>query len=130
MLASHTPHVVVGVSDIDRARQFYEGVLGFAGGVSMPGGLLYEVGDGTVLVYQTEHAGTGKATVFGFELSEDDFDAEVAQLRTAGVDFTSFDMDGLTWDDGVGHMGSAKAAWFSDPDGNAISMSSGIRDLA
>ena len=129
MLVNHTPHVVVATSDLARAQQFYEGVLGFSGGVPMPGGLSYAVGDASVLVYETDVAGTNKATLFGFELDAADFDAEVAALRDAGVQFATFEMDGLTWDNGVAHMGEARAAWFSDPDGNAISMSSGLRDL-
>lgn len=128
MLASHTPHAIVATSDLVAARAFYEGVLGFSGGVSTPDGMIYPVGAGSVMVYQTAFAGTNKATALGFALDSDAFDAEVAALRAAGVSFDTFEMDTVTWDDGVAHLGSGKAAWFRDPDGNAISMSSGLVD--
>lgn len=130
MLVAHTPHAVIATSDLARAREFYESVLGFTGGEATPGGHLYPVGAGWVMVYQTEHAGTNKATVLGFTMEGDEFDVEVDQLRAAGVTFDSFDLDGVTWQDGVAHMGVAKAVWFRDPDGNAVAVSSRISEAA
>jgi catechol 2,3-dioxygenase-like lactoylglutathione lyase family enzyme len=126
MLVEHTPHAVVATSDLDRARHFYEQVLGFSGGEPTPGGYLYPVGSGFVMVYLTQHAGTNKATALGFTLDDDVFDVEIGALRSAGVQFDTFEMEGVTWEDGVGHMGVAKAVWFRDPDGNSIAVSSRI----
>jgi catechol 2,3-dioxygenase-like lactoylglutathione lyase family enzyme len=128
MLVQHTPHAVIAASDLERSREFYERVLGFTGGESTPGGHLYPVGAGFVMVYQTQYAGTNEATALGFTLDSDAFDAEVDGLRNAGVEFDTFDLDGVTWQDGVAHMGAASAVWFRDPDGNSIAVSSQISE--
>jgi len=128
MLSSHTPHAIVATSDLAAARAFYEGVLGFSGGVTTPNGVAYPVGSGSVMVYETTFAGTNKATALGFELDADTFDAEAAALRAAGVSFDTFESEMMTWQDGVAHIGSGKAAWFHDPDGNIIAISSGLFD--
>jgi hypothetical protein len=52
------------------------------------------------------------------------FDAEVANLRTKGVTFQTFDAEGLAWDDGVATIGDMKAVWFEDPDGNILNLDS------
>ena len=128
MLADHTPHAIVAASDLARSREFYERVLGFTGGEPTPGGHMYPVGAGSVMIYQTEFAGTNKATLMGFTLAEDVFDAEVSSIREAGVEFETFDMEGVTWRDGVASMGAAKVAWFHDPDGNPIAVSTRITE--
>ena len=128
MLVEHTPHAIVATSDLDRSREFYERVLGFAGGEPTPGGYLYPVGAGSVMIYQTDFAGTNKATLMGFALDADAFDVEVGNLRAAGVEFDTFEMEGVSWEDGVALMGVARAVWFRDPDGNPIAVSSRITE--
>jgi hypothetical protein len=55
-----------------------------------------------------------------FRLSRADFDSTTAALRAAGVAFDTFDAPGVTWQDGVAHMGDYRAVWFRDPDGNVL----------
>ncbi len=129
MLADNTPIAVAPTTDMGRARAFYEGVLGFAGGEEEPdGGVRYRSGSSFVMVYPSEFAGTNKATAMSFDLAAEDFDDEATRLRAAGVTFDTFDMDypGATWQDGVLSMGEARAAWFRDPDGNIIAMATGL----
>jgi hypothetical protein len=84
------------------------------------------VSEGTILVYESEYAGTNEATAASFEASTAAFDAEVAALREKGVPFQTFEMDGVEWNEGVASMGdSLKAVWFSDPDGNILNVSTG-----
>jgi catechol 2,3-dioxygenase-like lactoylglutathione lyase family enzyme len=122
MLSDHRPFPAIAVKDLDRARQFYEGVLGFASSGNAPDGILYRAGDGGFLVYPSAYAGTNKATAMGFAVDEDRFDAEIAELRSKGVTFQTFDMDGMTWDDGVATAGGMRSVWFEDPDGNIINV--------
>ena len=116
------------VKDIGRAVEFYEGVLGLEP-QEMPPGMpedamrIYGCGEGTALfVYvSAENAGTNKATLAGFEVS--DFDAVHAELKESGVVFEQYDTDEMKTDeDGVMDAGPFKVAFFKDPDGNIYSI--------
>jgi catechol 2,3-dioxygenase-like lactoylglutathione lyase family enzyme len=123
MLSDHTAIPVIAVTDMERARAFYEGTLGFTSGVDVPDGVHYRTSNGGFLVYPSAYAGTNKATAISFQLSGDAFDAEVAALRAAGVELQTFDLPGdATWTDGVLSDGGMKAAWFADPDGNVLNV--------
>lgn len=122
MLSDYTPTPSLAVADVSRAREFYEGVLGLVPAGEAADGVLYTAGAGRILVYPSAFAGTNRATAASFEVPTDAFDAEVAALRTKGVTFQTFELEGLTWDDGVATMGDAKAVWFADPDGNILNI--------
>lgn len=123
MLSDHSALPVLAVTDMDRARGFYEGTLGFRSTGDVPDGVVYGTSNGGFLVYPSSYAGTNKATAITFQLPGAAFDAEVAALRAAGVSFQTFDLPGdATWDDGVLSDGSMKAAWFADPDGNVLNI--------
>jgi catechol 2,3-dioxygenase-like lactoylglutathione lyase family enzyme len=112
------------VSDLARARDFYEGKLGFDPGEPQGEAMVaYSLGDGTgLMVYVSDHAGTNKATLAGFEVP--DFDSIFAELRERGVEFERFeDESGATTnDDGVIDAGDYRVAFFKDPDGNIFSI--------
>lgn len=123
MLPDHAAIAVVAVTDLDRARAFYEGTLGFTPGREVPDGVLYRAGGVDVLVYRSSFAGTNKATALSFQVPPDAFDAEVADLRARGVTFQTFEMEGITWEDGVAQMeGMGRGVWFADPDGNILNV--------
>ena len=123
MLADHTAIPVLAVTDLDRARAFYEGTLGFTPTDGAPEGVIYRTANGGFLVYPSGYAGTNKATAISFQLSGDDFDTEIAALRSSGIEFQTFDLPGdVTWADGVLSDGTMRAAWFADPDGNVLNV--------
>ena len=122
MLSDHTPVTTLAVTDLERARAFYEGTLGFTPQEGAPDGALYRAGGGTFLVYPSQYAGSNKATAMSFALPADAFEAEVARLREQGIAFQTFDMDGLEWHDGVAQAGPMRAVWFADPDGNILNV--------
>jgi catechol 2,3-dioxygenase-like lactoylglutathione lyase family enzyme len=114
----------VPVSDLARARKFYEEKLGlvpkeeYAGGA----GLLYECGQATVFfMYTSAGAGTSRANQAGFTV--EDLDAEMTDLRAKGVRFEEYDMPGLKTVNGVNVGGGAKSAWFKDSEGNILAIS-------
>jgi len=115
------------VSNIESAVAFYEGVLGLEP-QEMPAGMeddmrLYACGEGTQLfVYESpENAGTNKATLAGFEVS--DFDAMHTGLKQRGVTFEQYDGEDMKTDpDGIMDAGEFKVAFFKDPDGNIFSI--------
>ena len=121
MLTQFAVHPTIPVSDLSRAQEFYEGVLGFAGEQDL-GGVFYSAGDSRFLVYPSASAGTNKATAMTFEVPSEAFDAEVATLREAGLVFQTFEYEGISWDNGVASMGEMRSVWFADPDGNVIAV--------
>ena len=126
MLGDHDPIATLAVKDLERARAFYEGVLGFSPTGDAPDGVLYSAGSGAFLVYPSSFAGTNKATAVSFQVPVDRFDAEIDALRGKNVTFSTFEVDGITWDDGVATMGEMRSAWFEDPDGNILNVETGM----
>lgn len=128
MLGDHTPTATLAVSDLDRAREFYEGVLGLSPVGDPPEGVMYSAGQAALFVYPSAFAGTNKATAVSFMVPADAFDAEVAALRGKGVELLTFDAPGMSWDDGVASMGdgAGRGIWFSDPDGNILNVDTGM----
>lgn len=125
MFGTTPMHPVLPASDLDRARRWYSEKLGLDPvEEDKYGGLQYETGGGTFLVYRSEFAGTNQATAAGFRV--DDFDGAVAALRANGVVFEDVDFgDFGSSVDGVISMpgGTDKAAWFKDSEGNTLSLS-------
>ncbi|WP_421741502.1 VOC family protein [Cellulomonas sp.] len=131
MLSDHASMPVLAVTDMERARAFYEGTLGFTSAGEVPDGVVYGTSNGGFLVYPSAYAGTNRATAISFQLPTDAFDAEVDALRAAGVELQTFDLPGdVTWTDGVLSDGDMRAAWFADPDGNVLNVETHPADAA
>lgn len=123
MLSDFDPVPTLGVSDLQRARDFYEGVLGFPLQSDLPEGVTYKAGSGSLFVYKSAYAGTNKATAVSFRMSVEAFDDEVGYLLGRGVSFLTFEADGITWQDGVASFGEqGRSVWFEDPDGNILNL--------
>ena len=126
MLSSYTPVATLPTSDRSRARSFYEDTLGLTVANDGIGGVTYACGSGHLFVYESAFAGTNRATSVTFDVPIADFDTEVDALRGKGIEFMTFEMEGMDWNDGVASFGSdAKAVWFTDPDGNIVNLSAG-----
>ena len=122
MLGTKDAAATLAVSDLERARDFYENTLGLEVVREVPGAVLYRSGSSTVLVYPSEYAGTNQATAASWSARED-FDAIVDDLRQKGVTFEHYDDLPETTRDGDVHvMGEFKAVWFKDPDGNILNL--------
>ena len=102
----------VPVTDIKRARAFYEGVLGFKPGMESAGGMWveYEFGNGTFAIgcYGDAWKPSADGTCIAFEA--DNFEAEVTRLKSLGVKFAMEPMPTP-----ICHF-----AIINDPDGNKI----------
>ncbi|MCB0912900.1 MAG: VOC family protein [Propionibacteriaceae bacterium] len=123
MLADHAPMPTLATADLARAREFYEGTLGFTPADDVAEGVLYRAGNSSFLVYPSSFAGTNKATSMSFNVPSGDFEAIVGDLRGKGVDFDTFDLPVGTWTDGVADFGNGmKGVWFTDPDGNILNV--------
>jgi catechol 2,3-dioxygenase-like lactoylglutathione lyase family enzyme len=121
-LSEHRVEAVVAVSDLERAKRFYEGGLGLAPGEDEEGGVRYTCGEGTrVFLYLSpEHAGASGATLAGWFV--DDLDAEMAGMAARGVEFERYDGPVATDERGVFDAGRFRAAWVKDPDGNTLAL--------
>ena len=108
------------VSNIDRAREFYEGKLGLEPSPMGDSMVSYSCGADTgLMVYVSDYAGSNRATLAGFEVP--DFDAAFSELRDRGVAFERYDFDEMD-DEGVLHAGDFRVAFFADPDGNIFTI--------
>jgi catechol 2,3-dioxygenase-like lactoylglutathione lyase family enzyme len=126
MIGSAPVSAVVATTDIARAREFYGGTLGLkASSEAMPDPsvALYECGGGsTLLVYERETAGDSAATCANFSVG--DVESAVEGLRANGVVFEDYDMGEIKTENGILRMGDFAAAWFKDPDGNILGLTS------
>ena len=103
------------------ARKFYEGTLGLKRTPSSePGVQEYQSGKADVLVYESQIAGTNKATAATWAVK--DLEAVVRDLKAKGVRFEHYDFPGGTRTGDIHETGRTKAAWFKDPDGNILAV--------
>jgi catechol 2,3-dioxygenase-like lactoylglutathione lyase family enzyme len=121
MFESADAHATIAVSDLDRAKKFYEGTLGLKSIDERSDGIRYQTGGGTwFLVYPSQFAGTAKSTYMTFEVS--DVEVAVKELRDRGIVFEEYDFPGLKTVDGIAEIQGVKGAWFKDPDGNILAV--------
>jgi catechol 2,3-dioxygenase-like lactoylglutathione lyase family enzyme len=122
MLAGKDAAATLAVSNLERARDFYENTLGLEAVQEPPGAILYRSGNSVVLVYPSEYAGTNKATAASWAVGAD-FDSIVQALTDKGVTFEHYDdLPETTREGDVHRMGDFKAVWFKDPDGNILNL--------
>lgn len=118
MLGNREATASLGVKKIDVARRFYEGTLGLKKlPGEEPGVLVYKAGSSTVLVYESQYAGTNKATAVTWDVGKD-VGGIVKALRGKGVTFERYDIPGTTREGDIHVQGKRRLAWFKDPDGN------------
>src|SRR5213596_1787521 len=121
MLQNSPLYSYIPAKDLERARRFYEGQLGWTARQTISGGVVYEFADGTAcFLYPTPNAGTSKASQAFWEVA--DLEREVAELKARGVRFEEYDMPGLKTRDGIASTASNKAAWFKDTEGNIMAL--------
>jgi catechol 2,3-dioxygenase-like lactoylglutathione lyase family enzyme len=107
------------VKDLARARRFYEDSLGLEPLGERPDGKFQYRSGGTTLALFPKPDGTrAEHTAVSFRV--DDIGAAVSSLAARGVVFDDYDLPGLKTVEHVCVLGSEKAAWFEDPEGNIL----------
>jgi len=129
-LGHHRMNASIAVSDMERARTFYEGKLGLvAATTGADGSKIYETGGSVgLMVYPSpEHAGRATATMATWYV--DDVEQMVDVLSARGVTFEHYEgvLDGgfdySTDAKGISpRAGGGRIAWFKDPDGNTFAV--------
>ncbi len=120
MLKEPVITTILQVKDGAAAVEFYRDRLGLNyTGQNVEGQEMFALAGGASLALMpgSEAMPTGK-TEISFEVS--DIVAEIAELEDNGVEFADYDLPGLKTVEHVCVLGSEKAAWFEDPDGNVL----------
>lgn len=110
----------VATADADRARGFYEGVLGLTLREDSPFALVFDANGLVLRIQKVPSVAAAPYTALGWNVT--DVRETVAGLMRRGVVFERY--PGLAQDDlGIWRSpGGAQVAWFRDPDGNILSL--------
>lgn len=121
MLGDSEAMATLAVKNLAAARKFYEGTLGFKV-VHTEGdqAVSYKSGKSRLLVYQSQYAGTNKATAATWMVT--DIESLVKDLKVRGIAFEHYDMPGVTRKGDIHTAGTLKNAWLKDPDGNILAL--------
>jgi predicted enzyme related to lactoylglutathione lyase len=115
----------IPVSNLARARKFYEEKIGLKTKEAYAGGVVYECGLGSLaFMYPSAGAGTSKASTAFWAVN--DVAAEVAELKARGVEFEEYDRPEIKTVNSIATGGGAKTAWFKDSEGNIMAVSQRI----
>ena len=121
MLKDAPIRAYIPATDVKRAREFYEGVIGLSPKEAYAGGVVYACGGAEVFLDPTPNAGTSKASQAFWQVA--DVAAEVKELKARGVKFEEYDFPGFKMVDSILSGGGAKTAWFKDTEGNILAIS-------
>jgi len=120
MLTGAVVTTILQVREGTEAVEFYRDRLGLEyKGRNAEGQEMFALGGGSSLALMPGSSvePTGR-TELSFEVG--DIVAEIRDLAGRGVAFADYDLPGLRTVEHVCVLGSEKAAWFTDPDGNVL----------
>lgn len=121
MLSTNPIIGVIPTQDAARARTFYEDTLSLRF-VSQDNFATVFDANGTMVRITNVGPFTPAAfTIFGWQ--SQNIEQDVADLTAKGVTFSRFDFLGQDHAGIWSAPGGAKVAWFTDPDGNTLSLS-------
>jgi catechol 2,3-dioxygenase-like lactoylglutathione lyase family enzyme len=114
-------------TDLEASRRFYADVLGLELLDSNPSTNVFDANGTRLRVIRVEQLGEVPYTVLGWRV--EDIHATIATLESRGVEFLrypGFEQDAAgVWRAPSGNL----IAWFSDPDGNGLSLEQPSVDL-
>jgi predicted enzyme related to lactoylglutathione lyase len=119
MLTNAAVTTMLPVINMDRARTFYEKSLGLTpSGLQPDGKFIYRVGGSTLALFPKPEGTKADHTAISFQVP--DIAASIAVLEKAGVVFENYDEPDFKTVNHVCVLGSEKAAWFKDTEGNYL----------
>ncbi len=117
MLGNRHFTAMLPVTDVTRARRFYEETLGLHPGRTTPtGDVLYQLEGAEFALYPRATPPQSDHTAMSWDVP--DVRAEVKDLRARGVRFEEYPE--LHTKDGILEEKGETCAWFKDPDGNIL----------
>jgi catechol 2,3-dioxygenase-like lactoylglutathione lyase family enzyme len=124
MLGDKDASANIAVKNLEVSKKFYEDTLGLTQIDTEEEELIaFKSGNTTIYVYQSPNAGTNKATAVTWVVGED-LENIVRKLKTKGVMLEHYDMPYMTRENDIHIFGDMKVAWFKDPDGNILNITS------
>ncbi|MCI0679844.1 VOC family protein [bacterium] len=120
MLQNFKVWATVPATDIHRAVEFYTETLGLSK-VSLNDEMkhaIVEAGDGTKIEIYERAPSKADHTLATFEVK--DIEKEVKSLAEKGIAMEQYDMGEIKTVDGIATVGSERAAWFKDSEGNIL----------
>lgn len=118
-LSTNRVTAMLPVKDMARARNFYEKQLSLAPLGEKPDGKFVYRCAGTEIALFPRPGGT-KAEHTALSFKVNDIRIAIRELEVRGVVFADYDLPGLQTVAHVCVLGSEKAAWFLDPEGNIL----------
>jgi predicted enzyme related to lactoylglutathione lyase len=120
MLTKAVTTTMLPVADVERASRFYTDKLGLhLRLVAGDGTPIFDAGNGDGIGLMKAEAGAQSAhTVLSFEVA--DITAEIRDLEGRGVAFEDYDLPDLKTVNHIAAMGTERAAWFHDTEGNIL----------
>ena len=107
------------VKDMARARRFYDTLLGLQPVGGKPDGkFVYRCGDTEIALFPKPEGTKAQHTALSFRV--DNIADAVGLLKSRGVTFADYDFPDLKTVGQVCVLGSEKAAWFEDTEGNIL----------
>lgn len=111
--------IMLPVKDLTRARAYYEEKLRLQPlGAKPDGKFVYQVGGAEVALFPKPEGTKAEHTALSFRV--DDIAKAIGELKSRGVVFDDYDLPGFKTVEHVCVLGSEKAAWFRDPEGNIL----------
>ena len=110
----------VPTKDAEKARAFYEGILGFTVASDNQWVMSFQSGEQRIMLQKGAKEAPLQRTIVGWEVRG--IEDVVRKLSNAGVEFMRVqwvEQDEL----GIWKSPDGKVAWFKDPDGNTLSVS-------
>jgi predicted enzyme related to lactoylglutathione lyase len=125
MLKQAPVTTILPVKNMDRARDFYEKKLELEPrGFAADGNYVFGCGGDAQIALIVKPEGTkAEHTALSFEVTG--IEQVIARLEARGVVFEDYDFPNLKTVDHVCVLGSDKAAWFKDSEGNYLCVHEG-----
>ncbi|MDX3658360.1 VOC family protein [Streptomyces sp. ID05-26A] len=120
MLTATRTTTMLPVEDPERAGHFYADMLGLKPVATMPDGTrIFALGQGDALGLRPAEKGAQSGqTAISFEVP--DLEGEIRELEDRGVRFEDYDLPDFKTVNHIAEMGTERAAWFTDTEGNIL----------
>ncbi len=124
-LANAPAATMIRVVDLERAKKFYNDVLGLKP-TEEPGPkeAIFEAGASTTIGLFQGAQSKAEHTVACFRVPN--IEEAIKDLQDKGVVFDDYDFPGLKTVNHIAIQGNLKAAWFKDPEGNYLGLNQPI----
>ena len=109
------------VNDLEKAKDFYHGLLGIEVSENSMGIVTLHINGGSrIIIYPKPNHQPATFTILNFPVA--DVEQTVDELITKGITFEQYDGQLKTDEKGIMRGGGPEIAWFKDPAGNILSV--------